>query len=418
MGGKKPRVVLTDQDAAMKKAVPKVFPDAFHRFCIWHVRRKARENLGAYMSIKKGMEQDLDYCIMQSMTVEEFEMNWKEMELKHSCGKHAHIKRMWENREYFVPAYFQEVFCPFIRSTSRSESFNSNFKDYVLRKDTIETFLRQYELFQENVMHIEDQDRFLSNEKVPIMWGYQRVERHAAEIYTRAIYTKFLTEMLNSTAFGVNEIVKNESYELKRNFPYENPEFDREIFAVQVNREKEEFVCNCGKFQRDGILCCHILRLFTQFDMLKIPDQYIIPRWTREFREKELQKHKSSALGINGEDQSHNAVRYAIMMNTVGEVCSDISHDSRFCQELMDAVNAVHSKYLLGKQQTAEGDKTYEQTVNEACVSEPLNDPAVINNKSVRKGNRLKSRSEREGWKKAADKRRSEERRVGKECRN
>ncbi|XP_037481982.1 protein FAR1-RELATED SEQUENCE 5-like [Triticum dicoccoides] len=223
MGGKKPRVVLTDQDAAMKKAVPKVFPDALHRFCIWHVRRKARENLGAYMSINKGMEQDLDYCIMQSMTVEEFEMNWKEMELKHSCGKHAHIKCMWENREYFVPAYFQGVFCPFIRSTSRSESFNSNFKDYVLRKDTIETFLRQYELFQENVMHIEDQDRFLSNEEVPIMWGYQRVERHAAEIYTRAIYTKFLTEMFNSTAFGVNEIVKNESYELKRNFPYENP---------------------------------------------------------------------------------------------------------------------------------------------------------------------------------------------------
>lgn len=174
---------------------------------------------------------------------------------------------------------------------------------------------------------------------------------------------------------------------------------------MQVNREKEEFVCNCGKFERDGILCCHILRLFTQFDMLKIPDQYIVPRWTREFREKELQKHKSSALGINGEDQSHNAVRYAIMMNTVGEVCSDISHDSHFCQELMDAVNVVHSKYLLGKQQTAEGDKTYEQTVNEACVSEPLKDPAVINNKSVRKGNRLKSRSEREGWKKAADKR-------------
>ena len=62
------------------------------------------------------------------------------------------------------------------------------------------------------MIHIENKVRFLSNEKVPIMWGYQRFERHAAEIYTRAIYTKFLTEMMNATAFGVREIEKNKKY--------------------------------------------------------------------------------------------------------------------------------------------------------------------------------------------------------------
>ena len=85
------------------------------------------------------------------------------------------------------------------------------------------------------------------------------MEWHAAEIYTRAIYCKFLTELLNSTTFGVKEIEKGQSYEVKRNFPYENPVFDRELFSVRVDRDKEEFVCNCGKFERDGILCCHIL---------------------------------------------------------------------------------------------------------------------------------------------------------------
>ena len=64
------------------------------------------------------------------------------------------------------------------------------------------------------------------------MWGYQRFERHAAEIYTRAIYTKFLTEMMNATAFGVKEVEKYKTYELKRNFEYENPELDMEIFTV------------------------------------------------------------------------------------------------------------------------------------------------------------------------------------------
>jgi len=36
-----------------------------------------------------------------------------------------------------------------IHSTSRSESTNSYFKDYVIPKDTIENFMRQFEIIQE-----------------------------------------------------------------------------------------------------------------------------------------------------------------------------------------------------------------------------------------------------------------------------
>ena len=56
-------------------------------------------------------------------------------------------------------------------------------------------------------------------------------------------------------------------------------------------------------------------------------------------------------LGSQLEEQSHNVVRYAIVMNRVGEVCSDISDDSVLCQELLDVVNTVHTTYLLGKEQ-------------------------------------------------------------------
>ena len=157
---------------------------------------------------------------------------------------------------------------------------------------------------------------------------------------------------MNATAFGVKEVEKDKTYELKRKFEYENPEFDREIFTVQVDRAADVFDCECGKFDRDGILCCHVLRLFTQFDYLKIPERYIVARWTREFREIELRKHTFDVLGAQTQEQSHNAVRYVIVMNTVGEVCSDISHDSGYCQELLDAVKTMHNKYLAGREGT------------------------------------------------------------------
>ena len=76
----------------------------------------------------------------------------------YGCGEHDHIKMMCEAQKMFVPAYFKTSFCPFTRTTRRSESFNSNFKEYVLRKDTIENFLKKYELLQENVIEVENRD--------------------------------------------------------------------------------------------------------------------------------------------------------------------------------------------------------------------------------------------------------------------
>ena len=76
--------------------------------------------------------------------------------------------------------------------------------------------MKQYELFQENVINIENQDRFVSNEKTPILWSRCPLERHAAKNFTRGIYLKMLTEFVNATTFGVIEIEKDKLYDLKR----------------------------------------------------------------------------------------------------------------------------------------------------------------------------------------------------------
>lgn len=38
--GKQPKLVVTDQDAAIKEAVSEVFTEARHRFCMWHISTK------------------------------------------------------------------------------------------------------------------------------------------------------------------------------------------------------------------------------------------------------------------------------------------------------------------------------------------------------------------------------------------
>ena len=40
-----PKVVVTDQDPAMKIAIRDVFPDTRHRLCMWHIMIKVSEKV-------------------------------------------------------------------------------------------------------------------------------------------------------------------------------------------------------------------------------------------------------------------------------------------------------------------------------------------------------------------------------------
>ncbi|KAM0882704.1 hypothetical protein ACQ4PT_032126 [Festuca glaucescens] len=366
--GKKPQLILTDQDSAMRNAISLVFPDAFHRFCIWHILKNLRENMSSYMAEREGMEDIIVGLIMDSLTIVEFETGWTEMVATYGCVEHDHIKRMWEARTMFVPAYFKKSFYPFTRTTGRSESFNSNFKDYVLRKDTIENFLKPYELFQENAVVVENEDRFQSIAKIHVFWGNQPIERHVASIYTKGIYLKFVTELLNSTTFGVTEVVRDKVYELKKLFQYEKPVYRRNLFTVFADCEKMTFECECGKYEKDGILCCHILRIFTQFDVVRIPEDYIMPRWTTKFREKELLKHKVEIVEVHGNEKSKNSLHYAMLMNDMNDVCVDISRDASKSKEFLEEVHKLHACLM--------SDKVPHDT--DGAKSLVLKDPSVI----------------------------------------
>jgi hypothetical protein len=382
MDGKKPKLILTDQDAAIQAAISRVFWDAFHRFCIWHILQNLKQNTSAYMAEREGMEDTIVSLIMDSLHILEFETGWKKMLQTYNCCEHEHLKRMWGCRAMFVPAYFRGTFCPFTRSTGRSESFNSNFKDYVLRKDTIENFLKQYEIFQENVVEIENEDRFHSTQQDPTFWCHQLIERHAAEIYTRGIYSKFLTELLNSTAFGVHEIVKDRLYELKKLFNYKKPEYRRDVFTVCVDRKNETYECECAKFEKDGILCCHILRLFTQFDVVKIPAQYILPRWTIKFREDELLLQKKQSIDVPGAEASASSLRYAMLLNSVNDVCADISRDPNKSKQFIEEVHKLHKRLM-------DENNEEQQTDGNSVI---LKDPPVI-----RKGSAQQKPAMKEG---------------------
>lgn len=74
MKGNTPSCVITDGDIAMKNAIRKVFPNAHHRLCAWHLLRNATINVNILGFLPK-----LKRCMLGDYDVIEFENLWGEM---------------------------------------------------------------------------------------------------------------------------------------------------------------------------------------------------------------------------------------------------------------------------------------------------------------------------------------------------
>ncbi|KAI5007669.1 hypothetical protein ZWY2020_008717 [Hordeum vulgare] len=58
------------------------------------------------------------------------------------------------------------------------------------------------------------------------------------------------------------------------------PGYGNKSFKVHANVEEGFYMCECYKYERDGIVCCHVLRIMVQLGATTLPAAYILKRWT------------------------------------------------------------------------------------------------------------------------------------------
>jgi hypothetical protein len=78
--------VFVDQCHQMRVAIESEFPDTRHRWCKWHVLRKAKESLGPVYSKNSSFKRELHELLDQTVCVEEFEKKWADVIARYSCG--------------------------------------------------------------------------------------------------------------------------------------------------------------------------------------------------------------------------------------------------------------------------------------------------------------------------------------------
>ncbi|XP_051229485.1 protein FAR1-RELATED SEQUENCE 2-like [Lolium perenne] len=200
---------------------------------------------------------------------------------------------------------------------------------------------------QEKIDVAEDAVEFKDEDKTLRAWGDFPVEEQALQVYTRPIYLRFRAELRKVTSYNVHH-VGHETYDVSpiKNYVYG---YGSRSYKVEANLEAENYNCECYKFSRDGLLCCHIFRVMMQLGNIdRIPEKYILKRWRipEEIIVEEKLELPKVPVDRKMSNKERQQLRYGTMCNNFTKVAK-IASTSDKGKALADKYMQALEKELL-----------------------------------------------------------------------
>ncbi|XP_019189964.1 PREDICTED: protein FAR1-RELATED SEQUENCE 5-like [Ipomoea nil] len=281
-----PRCTITDQDPALKIAVPQTMPTTRHRFCMWHIMTKVGEKVGVTLWHNDNFKKELNSIVWDdTLPVDEFERKWKTLMKDFNLEEHRWFAQLYEARASWIPAYFTDIpMGGLLRTTSRSESENSYFGKFTNHHCSLVEFMAQYNSAIGEQRHKQKKLIAENEGSYPETKSPLSIEKHAANVYTINIFYEFQEEIWTAS-FKCHITDKNHTGDI---WKYTVEETGKKTFEVTHIPKAEKIECPCKKFNRVGILCRHALVVMKATGYETIPQKYIVPRWTRDARTQPL----------------------------------------------------------------------------------------------------------------------------------
>lgn len=291
-----PKIIVTDGDLALCKAINNENINSKHFLCQWHIVRnfsrnfaflkKANEKLFynllrlPYVSDKKKAESDFnslkdffkpkeDPNISQEDS--QIQKKKKDLNVKYT----NYLNDVWEYKEKWANAYKPIIFSAGAHTTSRAESMNSLVKKYVNRQSELSAMI-------ELLVDLDEGSAFkvkktsIKDQKEPIL---NSIKDKISEI----IYQKHCYEFSVSSHYLVVRIPEEENtYKVVFDdfFGGDDSEVEEEKEGRMrtITKVDSLFSCSCNFFMTNGIICRH---LFCIAKVLQIKDMcpYLHPRW-------------------------------------------------------------------------------------------------------------------------------------------
>ncbi|XP_060968280.1 protein FAR1-RELATED SEQUENCE 5-like [Cannabis sativa] len=190
---KKPSVVVTDQDAAMKQAIVEHMPDVTHRLCAWHLNTNASKKVKDPIFLKTF--KDLMYNYYEE---EEFEARWLDVIQTQQLTDNEWCQTTFESRQQWAETYLRGSFVAGMRTTQRCESINSALKKFLEKNYCLREFVTTIDMTVSKLRHNETANDFKSRctrPHPPNPTCLTTYYNQCAEFYTRTMYHKVAEQL-------------------------------------------------------------------------------------------------------------------------------------------------------------------------------------------------------------------------------
>ncbi|KAL6575156.1 hypothetical protein OROMI_012441 [Orobanche minor] len=297
MSGKQPLTILTDQSAAMARAIKDVLPQTTHRLCVWHLYQNAAKNLSNVFHGSSEFENDFGDCMYEHEFEYEWLLAWNAMLEKYRLKENKWLNALFELREKWALVYGRDTFTADMKSTQRSEGMNNVLKKYLKPEHNLLRFFEHYE-------------RVLSD---------RRYEELCADF-----------KMIDTTPVLA-------------------------ISAHMLEHGAEYLYCSCKKYTSVGILCAHALKVLDKKNVKKITPQYILKRWTREARAVSINSYHDNE--VRGNPKESVGKRYGYLCRTSRDILTVAADDeelTKYAHECL--VEMLKGLELIKKNRNKKGE--------------------------------------------------------------
>ncbi|XP_074299202.1 protein FAR-RED IMPAIRED RESPONSE 1-like [Silene latifolia] len=329
MGGKEPKYIITDQDAGILKAVPLVFKTARHRYCMWHIMNKVPSKYGMARDDYSVFLKKLNAIIWdEDIEPAEFDAKWEEIGREHNVNNIDWFQEMYAKRRQWVMAHCRDLdMGGVMRTTQRSESENSFFKRFESKSGTLVEFTMRFDSAMDQQRHTQKQIDNCNRHSFPEISTHLAIEVHGAEVYSHKVFEEFKEEAKWSigtcksrgfTECGSLEVTTVRDASRERNY------------EVTYCPDTLKATCSCRMLERKGIICRHVIWIYSSNGVKIIPEQCIVKRWCKDARLSKMFDSNGEAtedIDIIDGKQIAMSVMWSEIHQTVGLLMGKLKND-------------------------------------------------------------------------------------------
>ncbi|XP_021892059.1 protein FAR1-RELATED SEQUENCE 5-like isoform X1 [Carica papaya] len=287
MSGKKPKVILTDQDAAIVEAINAVFSEVDHHICVWQMCQNALKHLSHVVKDTRPFFADFKSCIYDQKDEEGFISAWESMLDSYGLQQNEWLRWMFREREKWAVVYGRNTFFIDMNSSHMGENLSNSLRNYLNSNQELLQFIKHFERVINELQYRETEANAKMNSCMPRLMANVVLLKHASEIYTPKAF-----ELLQLEYEKCLNIVVNPCSETGFLSEYKVNTFGQmREYTVKYNSSDNTVNCNCLKFEYVGFLCSHALKVLDHRNIKVVPSQYILKRWTKEARTGSVRVH-------------------------------------------------------------------------------------------------------------------------------